>query len=104
MPGAMIKLKINFKRRSPTKKKVIAALIMIVIIPLLLQVKLAKGLKKGDKIVSDSQERAYWRIHRPPPGIFSSMEVCPIPTPNRENSTSQHKTPEDWRREVSKDV
>ncbi|KAL9695391.1 hypothetical protein quinque_014676 [Culex quinquefasciatus] len=30
------------------------------------QVRLAKERKKGDKIVGDSQERAYWRVHRPP--------------------------------------
>ncbi|XP_015176154.1 PREDICTED: uncharacterized protein LOC107066231 isoform X3 [Polistes dominula] len=44
------------------------------------QVRLAKDRKKGDKIVSDSQERAFWRVYRPPPGSLSSLEVVPGPT------------------------
>uniref|UniRef100_A0A2H1V5E6 SFRICE_004405 n=1 Tax=Spodoptera frugiperda TaxID=7108 RepID=A0A2H1V5E6_SPOFR len=43
------------------------------------QVRLAKERKKGDKIVSDSQERAYWRVARPPPGVASALEPCPVP-------------------------
>ncbi|CAH0721802.1 unnamed protein product, partial [Brenthis ino] len=43
------------------------------------QVRLAKERKKGDKIVSDSQERAYWRVARPPPGGASALEPCPVP-------------------------
>ncbi|KAL4714550.1 hypothetical protein ACJJTC_006596 [Scirpophaga incertulas] len=43
------------------------------------QVRLAKDRKKGDKIVSDSQERAYWRVARPPPGVPSALEPCPVP-------------------------
>ncbi|CAB3242469.1 unnamed protein product [Arctia plantaginis] len=43
------------------------------------QVRLAKERKKGDKIVSDSQERAYWRVARPPPGVVSALEPCPVP-------------------------
>ncbi|XP_068629419.1 uncharacterized protein [Battus philenor] len=43
------------------------------------QVRLAKDRKKGDKIVSDSQERAYWRVTRPPPGVTSALEPCPVP-------------------------
>ncbi|KAJ0180645.1 hypothetical protein K1T71_004049 [Dendrolimus kikuchii] len=43
------------------------------------QVRLAKERKKGDKIVSDSQERAYWRVARPPPGVPSALEPCPVP-------------------------
>lgn len=43
------------------------------------QVRLAKDRKKGDKIVSDSQERAYWRVARPPPGVASALEPCPVP-------------------------
>nr|XP_049694999.1 uncharacterized protein LOC110372536 isoform X2 [Helicoverpa armigera] len=43
------------------------------------QVRLAKERKKGDKIVSDSQERAYWRVARPPPGVNSALEPCPVP-------------------------
>ncbi|XP_026329336.1 uncharacterized protein LOC113237210 isoform X2 [Hyposmocoma kahamanoa] len=42
-------------------------------------VRLAKDRKKGDKIVSDSQERAYWRVARPPPGQPGALEHCPVP-------------------------
>ncbi|XP_063531517.1 regulator of G-protein signaling 9 isoform X2 [Cydia strobilella] len=47
------------------------------------QVRLAKDRKKGDKIVSDSQERAYWRVARPPPGQPSVQETCPVPVRSR---------------------
>ncbi|VVC92648.1 unnamed protein product [Leptidea sinapis] len=43
------------------------------------QVRLAKDRKKWDKVVSDSQERAYWRVARPPPGLPSMLEPCPVP-------------------------
>lgn len=33
---------------------------------------LAKDKKKGDKIVLDSQEKAYWRVHKPPVRFFFS--------------------------------
>uniref|UniRef100_A0A8W7P5T7 RGS domain-containing protein n=1 Tax=Anopheles coluzzii TaxID=1518534 RepID=A0A8W7P5T7_ANOCL len=48
------------------------------------QVRLAKDRKKGDKIVGDSQERAYWRVHRPPHGQFTPLEPCPIPSRDRQ--------------------
>ncbi|CAH1795434.1 unnamed protein product, partial [Owenia fusiformis] len=32
------------------------------------QVRLAKDRKKADKVVLDSQERAFWRVNKPPPG------------------------------------
>ncbi|KAG6452727.1 hypothetical protein O3G_MSEX007743 [Manduca sexta] len=48
------------------------------------QVRLAKERKKGDKIVSDSQERAYWRVARPPPGVPSALEPCPVPVRSRQ--------------------
>ncbi|XP_077299876.1 uncharacterized protein LOC143920792 isoform X2 [Arctopsyche grandis] len=44
------------------------------------QVRLAKERKKGDKIVVDSQERAYWRVYRPPPGYYTALESCPVPS------------------------
>ncbi|CAG9860594.1 unnamed protein product [Phyllotreta striolata] len=65
------------------------------------QVKLSKGLKKADKLVSDSQERAYWRVHRPPPGMVSSLEPCPVPTRSWNGGTrTRKKTIEDCKREV----
>uniref|UniRef100_A0A2A4K0F3 RGS domain-containing protein n=1 Tax=Heliothis virescens TaxID=7102 RepID=A0A2A4K0F3_HELVI len=48
------------------------------------QVRLAKERKKGDKIVSDSQERAYWRVARPPPGVSSALEPSPVPVRARQ--------------------
>uniref|UniRef100_A0A182W5A9 Uncharacterized protein n=1 Tax=Anopheles minimus TaxID=112268 RepID=A0A182W5A9_9DIPT len=63
------------------------------------QVRLAKDRKKGDKIVGDSQERAYWRVHRPPPGQFTPLEPCPIPSRDRQGKPRK-RTVEDWQREV----
>ncbi|XP_022662969.1 regulator of G-protein signaling 7-like [Varroa destructor] len=39
----------------------------------------SKDKKKPDKVITSSQERAYWRIHRPPPGVVSCLERCPVP-------------------------
>ncbi|KAM7349593.1 uncharacterized protein ACRADG_008463 isoform 2-T2 [Cochliomyia hominivorax] len=65
------------------------------------QVRLAKERKKGDKIVGDSQERAYWRVHRPPPGQFTPLEPCPVPSRDRQGSKqNKKKTVEDVQREV----
>ncbi|KAJ8913836.1 hypothetical protein NQ315_003745 [Exocentrus adspersus] len=64
------------------------------------QVKLSKGLKKADKLISDSQERAYWRVHRPPPGMVSSLEPCPVPTRSWNGCRTRKRTIEDCRREV----
>ncbi|XP_025828974.1 regulator of G-protein signaling 11 isoform X2 [Agrilus planipennis] len=64
------------------------------------QVKRAKSYKKGEKIVTDSQERAYWRVHRPPPGIVSSLEQCPVPTRCRNGTRLRKKTMDDCKREV----
>lgn len=36
-----------------------------------------------DKLVADSQERAYWRVHRPPPGCQPPLEPSPITTLRR---------------------
>ncbi|KAH8385732.1 hypothetical protein KR093_008720 [Drosophila rubida] len=65
------------------------------------QVRLAKDRKKGDKIVGDSQERAYWRVHRPPPGQFTPLEPCPIPSRDRQGlKSNKKKTVDDLQREV----
>ncbi|EEB19152.1 Regulator of G-protein signaling, putative [Pediculus humanus corporis] len=63
------------------------------------QVRLAKERKKGDKIVSDSQERAYWRVYRPPPGYSSCLESIPIPHRNR-GAWQKKKTVEDLKKDV----
>jgi len=44
------------------------------------QLKAAKDRKKGDKIINDSQEKAYWRVYRPPPGYNTLVESSPVPT------------------------
>lgn len=62
------------------------------------QVKLAKERKKADKIVLDSQERAHWRVHRPPPGYTSALEHAPVPISR--NGTKKKKTKEDLAKEV----
>ena len=69
-----------------------------------LQVRLSKDRKKGEKIVSDSQERAFWRVYRPPPGCMSSLELVPIPTrarPGVSRSLPRKRTLNDVQREVS---
>ncbi|XP_026666666.1 regulator of G-protein signaling 9 isoform X2 [Ceratina calcarata] len=68
------------------------------------QVRLAKERKKGDKIVSDSQERAFWRVYRPPPGCSSSLEIAPVPTrfrPGLSRPPSRKRTLTDLQREVA---
>ncbi|KAG7209131.1 hypothetical protein KM043_015275 [Ampulex compressa] len=68
------------------------------------QVRLSKERKKGDKIVSDSQERAFWRVYRPPPGCLSSLEVAPVPTrfrPGLPRPPSRKRTLTDLQREVA---
>ncbi|XP_049867423.1 uncharacterized protein LOC126367750 isoform X2 [Pectinophora gossypiella] len=63
------------------------------------QVRLAKERKKGDKIVSDSQERAYWRVARPPPGVPSALEPCPVPVRAR-NPRPKKRTMQQLTREI----
>ncbi|XP_060527624.1 regulator of G-protein signaling 11 isoform X2 [Cylas formicarius] len=64
------------------------------------QVKLSKAMKKPDKLISDSQEKAYWRVYRPPPGIPSSLEQIPVPSRSWNGCKPRKKTIEDARREV----
>ncbi|XP_023317556.1 regulator of G-protein signaling 9 isoform X1 [Trichogramma pretiosum] len=67
------------------------------------QVRLSKDRKKGDKIVSDSQERAFWRVYRPPPGCTSSLEMMPIPNrarPGIARAPPRKRTLNDLQREV----
>ncbi|XP_037025638.1 regulator of G-protein signaling 9 isoform X2 [Bradysia coprophila] len=63
------------------------------------ELKLSKDRKKGDKIIGDSQERAFWRVHRPPPGQFTPLEPCPVPSRDRQGKPRK-RTPEDLQREV----
>lgn len=69
------------------------------------QVRLAKDRKKGDKIVTDSQERAYWRVYRPPPGCLT-LEILPIPVAacrleRQQKVAARGKTTGDAKKEVS---
>ncbi|XP_046398167.1 uncharacterized protein LOC124164972 [Ischnura elegans] len=45
------------------------------------QVRLAKERKKGEKLVRDSQERAHWRVARPPPGEAQHPDAPPAAAP-----------------------
>lgn len=62
------------------------------------QLKLAKERKKGDKIVNESQEKAYWRVYRPPPGFTTVVESSPVPTREQRvklrSRTREHLTEE----------
>ncbi|XP_047115319.1 regulator of G-protein signaling 11, partial [Schistocerca piceifrons] len=67
------------------------------------QVRLAKERKKGDKIVSDSQERAYWRVYRPPPGYTHHLEPAPVPAWGRAAAAAaraKRRSSDDVKREV----
>ncbi|XP_011503766.1 PREDICTED: uncharacterized protein LOC105366873 [Ceratosolen solmsi marchali] len=67
------------------------------------QIRLSKERKKGDKIVCDSQERAFWRVYRPPPGCMSSLEVVPVPARARlglPRAPPRKRTLNDLQREV----
>jgi len=59
---------------------------------LALQVRLAKERKKGDKIVTDSQERAYWRVYRPPQGCINCLETPPSPVKTFMNTKGRKKS------------
>ncbi|XP_076323145.1 regulator of G-protein signaling 7-like isoform X1 [Tachypleus tridentatus] len=61
------------------------------------QINLAKERKKTDKIVLDSQEKAYWRVHRPPPGIFSCLERSPVAN---KQTTRKAKTKEELKKQI----
>ncbi|XP_053392686.1 regulator of G-protein signaling 6-like isoform X3 [Mercenaria mercenaria] len=41
------------------------------------QVRLVKDMKRDDKMIHDLQERAFWRVHRPPPGQVKYLEERP---------------------------
>lgn len=61
------------------------------------QAALAKERKKTDKLILQSQERAYWRIHRPPPGCTSCLERSPVPN---KRGPPKKKTKDDLKREI----
>lgn len=68
---------------------------------LLMQVKLNKDRKKDDKTVTDSQERAYWRVYRPPPGFTNCLETAPVPDKTNMANRVRKKTIDDLKKDVS---
>jgi len=64
------------------------------------QAKLSKHHKKGDKIVIDSQERAYWRVYRPPQGCINCLETPPSPIRTFMNKGVRKKSVVQLQREV----
>ncbi|XP_014245516.1 regulator of G-protein signaling 7-like isoform X2 [Cimex lectularius] len=67
------------------------------------QIKVGKERRKMDKQVADSQERAYWRVHRPPPGCQPPLEPSPITNLRRSTSPSPQNTElEILRRQVAR--
>ncbi|OQR74202.1 regulator of G-protein signaling 7-like [Tropilaelaps mercedesae] len=61
------------------------------------QIAQSKEKKKTDKVISSSQERAYWRIHRPPPGTVTCLERCPVPS---RRAQKKKTTPEQLKRQI----
>lgn len=66
-----------------------------------MQVKLNKDRKKDDKTVTDSQERAYWRVYRPPPGFTNCLETAPVPDKTNMANRVRKKTIDDLKKDVS---
>ncbi|KAM4524687.1 regulator of G-protein signaling 9-like isoform 2-T2 [Odontesthes bonariensis] len=60
------------------------------------QYRAAKERKKPDRVVFDCQERAYWVVHRPPPGTVSAMD-CGLERRIDPNA-NETKTPDDYER------
>ncbi|XP_071962294.1 regulator of G-protein signaling 6-like isoform X1 [Antedon mediterranea] len=63
------------------------------------QIRIAKQRKKTDRLILNSQERAFWRVHRPPPGQINCLEngirgaytlriACPL---QRKNTVERYK-------------
>jgi len=63
------------------------------------QTKLAKDRKRDDKQIIDSQERAYWRVYRPPPGYTTVVESSPVPT-REQRIKARSKTKEHLKEEM----
>ena len=64
------------------------------------QLKVAKDRKKDDKHIVESQEKAYWRVYRPPPGYTTVVESSPVPT-REDRVKARSKTKEHRLEEVS---
>ncbi|XP_019762255.2 regulator of G-protein signaling 11 isoform X1 [Dendroctonus ponderosae] len=64
------------------------------------QVNQLQYMTKNDKLVSDADEKAFWRIYRPPPGFFTALEQVPVPTRCWNGMRPRKKTIDDYRRET----
>lgn len=64
------------------------------------QVRVAKGKNRCDKEISDSQERAYWRLHKPPPGQVKYFDECSKRNFSPSQITNRQKNIEFLRRRV----
>ncbi|KAM8887842.1 regulator of G-protein signaling 9b isoform 1-T1 [Synchiropus picturatus] len=62
------------------------------------QYRAAKERKKPDRVVFDCQERAYWVVHRPPPGTVSAMDYGLDRRVDPAIDEVQAKTPDFYRR------
>uniref|UniRef100_A0AAX7VHY8 RGS domain-containing protein n=1 Tax=Astatotilapia calliptera TaxID=8154 RepID=A0AAX7VHY8_ASTCA len=62
------------------------------------QYRAAKERKKPDRVVFDCQERAYWVVHRPPPGTVSAMDygLERLIDPNAHEVTGERYFPSVW--------
>ena len=67
------------------------------------QIKLSKDRKKGEKIIIDSQEKAYWRVYRPPPGYTTVVESSPVPS-REQRVKARNRTKEHLSEEVMKTI
>ncbi|KAK1162248.1 regulator of G-protein signaling 9-like isoform X1 [Acipenser oxyrinchus oxyrinchus] len=65
------------------------------------QYRAGKERKKADRVVFEFQERAYWLVHRPPPGAPNVIDygLDRFSDPN-ENQVTQKKTFDVYRREI----
>ncbi|XP_007886905.1 regulator of G-protein signaling 9 isoform X1 [Callorhinchus milii] len=61
----------------------------------------SKERRKTDRIVLDRQEKAYWQVHRPPPGALDVLDygINRATDPN-ENKVEQKMTYDYYRREI----
>ncbi|XP_043941047.1 regulator of G-protein signaling 9 [Protopterus annectens] len=65
------------------------------------QYKAGKERKKADRVVLECQERAYWLVHRPPPGALDVLEYGQnrVTDPNA-SQVKKKKTVDLYRREI----
>ncbi|XP_052069577.1 regulator of G-protein signaling 6-like isoform X1 [Mytilus californianus] len=65
------------------------------------QVDEIKKKKRTEKIIFDQQERAFWRIHRPPPGCVKNLEEGPKKNFLPQQIIARKKTKEALRKEIA---